>query len=129
MPSLHQSRSGFGARKRVENAAGRDERARAESAARGAMRYPVAMRSARPHAIALVWLLGACGSRSTVAPPTPFDAGERREQPELCNGLDDDGDGMIDEDFRDAQGNYTSDAHCGRCGHACDQPLANATAV
>lgn len=35
---------------------------------------------------------------------------------ELCNGLDDDGDNAIDEDY-----NLGSDAdHCGTCEHSCD---------
>jgi|GEM_PF-1474131 len=70
-------------------------------------------------------------------------------QPEVCNGLDDDLDGLVrlgvipsdggfdagvgvdasidggdmdlfvDEDFRDEIGRYVDDAHCGRCGAAC----------
>ena len=42
---------------------------------------------------------------------------------ERCNGLDDDGDGAVDEDFRDALGRYLHDAHCGACGRACDAPM------
>ncbi len=38
---------------------------------------------------------------------------------ELCNGLDDDCDGEVDEDFRDEQGRYVDAAHCGGCGQDC----------
>ena len=38
---------------------------------------------------------------------------------EECNGLDDDCDGEIDEDFISATGGFTSDEHCGGCGNDC----------
>lgn len=41
---------------------------------------------------------------------------------ELCNGLDDDGDTLVDEDF-----DLTTDpSNCGRCGNACAFPNASA---
>ncbi len=40
---------------------------------------------------------------------------------ETCNGLDDDCDDRVDEDYRDDQGRFTSDKHCGRCNIACDE--------
>ncbi|MEO1229980.1 MAG: MopE-related protein [Myxococcota bacterium] len=40
---------------------------------------------------------------------------------ELCNGLDDDCDGEVDESFVNTQGSgsYDTDAHCGRCFASC----------
>lgn len=38
---------------------------------------------------------------------------------ERCNGLDDDLDGEIDEDFRDEAGRYVHPLHCGGCGRPC----------
>ncbi len=47
--------------------------------------------------------------------------------PEDCNILDDDCDGELDEDFRDGQGRYLHDDHCGSCGTACADVIAHAT--
>lgn len=40
-------------------------------------------------------------------------------QAEACNGVDDDCDGLADEDFTDAHGRYDDIDHCGACGVAC----------
>jgi hypothetical protein len=45
--------------------------------------------------------------------------------PEACNGLDDDCDGMVDEDFDLA----TDPAHCGACGSACSAGMRCADGV
>ncbi|PIE16239.1 MAG: hypothetical protein CSA66_07610 [Proteobacteria bacterium] len=49
-------------------------------------------------------------------------------QAETCNFADDDCDGEVDEDFRDASGLYVHDAHCRTCGASCDGAVSNATA-
>ncbi len=71
--------------------------------------------------------LAAC-ARSSVVIAGREDGGSDSEA-ELCNGLDDDRDGSIDEDFRDGDGRYVHAAHCGACGRACDAQIANATEV
>ena len=48
-------------------------------------------------------------------------------QAEACNGSDDDCDGEVDEDFRDAQGRYSQPEHCGACGQNCMMRIAHAT--
>ncbi len=69
--------------------------------------------------LGLVAALAACGSRTALEDdewdatpgPTPL--------PESCNGLDDDLDGEVDEEYRDALGRYVHDDHCGVCGSPC----------
>ena len=61
-----------------------------------------------------------CGGR------TPLDLevdAEVLERPvpgeEICSGLDEDLDGLVDEGFRDEQGRYLHPDHCGGCGQPC----------
>jgi len=82
-----------------------------------------------PALLALLALLAgtsACGGRTVPEIPDSFatDEGAGRER---CNGLDDDGDGEVDEDFVDEDGRYVHDDHCGRCQTRCDQPIDHAT--
>lgn len=44
---------------------------------------------------------------------------------EICNGLDDNCDGQIDEGFRDELGRYVHEAHCGACDAPCVAPGPN----
>jgi hypothetical protein len=87
------------------------------------------LRLGRISAIALLALpwLASCG-RTAVRVPELGDGGGNGEV-ELCDGLDDDGDRRVDEDFLDALGNYLHDEHCGACGRACEMPIANAAEV
>ena len=44
---------------------------------------------------------------------------------ESCDGLDNDLDGEVDEEFRDELGRYVADEHCGRCDSPCVVSDAN----
>ncbi len=48
---------------------------------------------------------------------------------ELCNGADDDCDGDVDEDFRNAEGLYDRRDNCGACGQNCDLVLEHSVAT
>jgi hypothetical protein len=44
---------------------------------------------------------------------------------ETCNGVDDDCDGRVDEEFVDELGRYVARLHCGACGVSCVPPGEN----
>lgn len=74
-------------------------------------------------------LLAGCGAR-TGAITDDFDATVGpRPQPEVCNGLDDDLNALVDDGFRDALGRYVQLEHCGACGQACPGRLPHARGV
>ena len=71
---------------------------------------------------ALLLLSGlACGSRTPLADRVDEEPLERPlPGPEVCDGLDQDFDGAVDEDFRDDAGRYVHASHCGGCDRPCD---------
>ncbi|MDP6945184.1 MAG: MopE-related protein, partial [Myxococcota bacterium] len=52
-------------------------------------------------------------------------------QPELesCDFADNDCDGQVDEEFTDAQGHWTLEAHCGACWSSCEGKIAHGVGV
>ena len=48
---------------------------------------------------------------------------------EICDGDDNDCDGAVDEDFKDEDGLYATDAHCGACNASCEGTVANGVAT
>jgi len=48
---------------------------------------------------------------------------------EVCNYLDDDCDNLVDEDFKDANGKYSSIENCGGCGVNCREVFPTALEV
>ena len=63
----------------------------------------------------------ACGSRTPLDESVDADALPRPiASDELCDGLDQDLDGRVDEDFRDEAGRYVHDLNCGGCGIVCE---------
>src|SRR5262245_34578630 len=77
---------------------------------------------------AVLCVLAAC-ARTPVVLPAEDDAGPAEASEERCNLLDDDLDWVVDEEFRDVDGNYVHIEHCGGCDRACDAPIANAELV
>ena len=62
----------------------------------------------------------ACG-RTELPLEVPSNPPEVLEpRPEVCNGVDDDFNGIADDPFIDDAGLYVSDAHCGGCAISCN---------
>ncbi len=104
----------------------------------------------------LVGVLPACGARTATIDDPPEERELPQPEPERCNGLDDDLDGLrvsgvfdaglrdggsdagldggvdadlfVDEDFRDEDGRYVHPDHCGGCNMPC-RPSGEALAV
>ena len=64
-----------------------------------------------------------CGATTEIDPVLDIGSDRRQPSDEVCDGLDQDLDGAVDEDFRDEVGRYARDAqHCGGCGRECLVP-------
>ena len=50
-------------------------------------------------------------------------------QAEACDFEDNDCDGEVDEDFKDVDGNWTLNNHCGTCGNTCVDNIPNGVGV
>ena len=67
-------------------------------------------------------LLLGCGARTLLDDGVDSSVTERVPEDERCDGLDQDFDGNVDEDFRDELGRYITPRHCGACGTECVVP-------
>ena len=62
-----------------------------------------------------------------LALPTCYES--RGGGEEICNGADDDRNGLVDEPFRNADGEYYRVRHCGGCGIDCHEVFPSAAEV
>ncbi len=69
---------------------------------------------------------GTCAGQRICLPGGVEVCGAAEPAAETCDGQDNDCDGLTDEDFKDAEGVFSTDAHCGGCGEACGNVFANA---
>ena len=68
-------------------------------------------------------------SRSAVSKRAFIGGDARVGTMEVCNGLDDDLDGVVDNGFRDSQGRYDTVAACGACNAPCPSTMPHALGV
>ncbi len=71
---------------------------------------------------------GTCAGAASCAGQTGWACQAPVPSAEVCDGLDNDCNDGVDEDFKIA-GKYAYDAHCGVCNNTCDGAIPNATAV
>lgn len=71
--------------------------------------------------LGVIALISGCAGRDELRLDVDERDLPRPSEPsnEICNGLDDDLDGEVDEDFRDEAGRYVHDSHCGACDRPC----------
>lgn len=69
-----------------------------------------------------VLALAGCGARTLLDDGVDSSVPERVPTDEVCDGLDQDLDSAVDEDFRDELGRYVTARHCGSCGTECVVP-------
>ncbi|MFT7583346.1 MAG: hypothetical protein ACI9MR_005033, partial [Myxococcota bacterium] len=72
---------------------------------------------------------GSCDGAQTCQGPSGLVCSAATPTAEACNGLDDDCDGDVDEDFINEIGVFDTVEHCGACGQACEDKFENTSAV
>ena len=70
---------------------------------------------------------GACQGFVACRGQAGWECAAKVPGPEECNIVDDNCNEQVDEIFRDGQGRYVHDQHCGSCGVDCDLVINHAT--
>ena len=72
---------------------------------------------------------GLCSGTRTCQGPAGWVCSANVPDAEICNGLDDNCNGLIDEDFQDEDGHYLTIDNCGTCGNSCQAKFDGASVV
>ena len=72
---------------------------------------------------------GACVGISSCQGSNGWVCSADTPAPEVCDFLDNDCDGTVDETFKTANGKYGTPEHCGGCGKSCEGLFPNGTAT
>ncbi len=72
---------------------------------------------------------GSCDGQATCEGAKGWVCGAQVPAADICDGVDNDCDGAVDEDFRNEAGQYIALAHCGACNQSCANNFPNGSAM